>query len=150
MFARAKTSYCVRNWVFPDCNSSWNSPMATKCNNYSNDVHAKSMSSVKFQGHTCPKIEKKSTKAYSTASTNQLSSNNTKNDIYGENLKLKLCTCAQSMALGTWTKFQLEIFIRRTISAAYKFPENILESSQNVSETTPRSLKVWRHLSWPL
>ena len=58
MFAPAKTSYCVRNWVFPDCNSSWNSPMATKCNNYSSDVHAKSMSSVKFQGHTCPKTEK--------------------------------------------------------------------------------------------
>ena len=62
---------------------------------------------------------------------------NTRNDIYGENFKLKLCTCAQSMALGTCTKFQLEILIRSTISAIYKFRENILENSQNVSETPP-------------
>ena len=62
---------------------------------------------------------------------------NTRNDIYGENFKLKLCTCAQSMALGTRTKFQLEILIRSTISAIYKFRENILESSQNVSEPPP-------------
>ena len=43
------------------------------------------------------------------------------------------------MALATRTKFQLEIFIRSTISAIYKFQESILESSQNVGETTPRS-----------
>ena len=51
--------------------------------------------------------------------------------------KLKLCMCAQSMALGTRTKFQLEILIRSTISAIYNFQENILESSQNISKTTP-------------
>ena len=55
---------------------------------------------------------------------------NTRNHIYGENFKLKLCTCAQSMAL----------LITSTISAIHKFRENILESSWNVSETTPWSL----------
>ena len=65
---------------------------------------------------------------------------NTGNHIYGENFKLKLCTCAQSMALGTRTKFQLEILIRTTISAIHKFQENILESSRNVSETIPWAL----------
>ena len=64
---------------------------------------------------------------------------NARNHIYGENSKLKLCTCAQSMALGTRTKFQLDIPIRSTISTIHKFRENILESSRNVSETTPRS-----------
>ena len=34
--------------------------------------------------------------------------------VYGENFKLKLCTCAQSMALGSRTEFQLEIFLRGT------------------------------------
>ena len=63
---------------------------------------------------------------------------NTRNHIYDQNFKLKLCTCAQSMALGTRTKFQLEILITSTISAIHKFRENILESSRNVSETTPR------------
>ena len=62
---------------------------------------------------------------------------NVGNYIYGENLKLKFCTCAQSMALGSHTNFQLQIIIRSTISAIHKFRENILESSQNVSETTP-------------
>ena len=62
---------------------------------------------------------------------------NARNPIYSENSKLKLCMCAQSMALGTRTKFQLEILIRNTISAIHKFRENILESSRNVSETTP-------------
>ena len=64
---------------------------------------------------------------------------NARNHIYGENFRLKLCTCAQSMALGTRTKFQLDIPIRSTISTIHKFRENILESSRNVSETTPRS-----------
>ena len=35
------------------------------------------------------------------------------------------------------TKFRLEILTRTTISAIYKFQENIFESLQNVSETTP-------------
>ena len=43
------------------------------------------------------------------------------------------------MALSTRTKFQLGILIRSTISATQKFRENILESSRNVSETTPRN-----------
>ena len=39
--------------------------------------------------------------------------------IYGENFTLKLCTCAQSHALGTCTKLQLEILIRNTILREY-------------------------------
>ena len=39
------------------------------------------------------------------------------------------------MALGTRTKFQLEILIRSTILVIYKFRENVLESSRNISET---------------
>ena len=61
-----------------------------------------------------------------------------RNSIYGENLKHKFCMCAQSMALGTRTKFQLEIIRRSTISAIHKFQDNILESLWNVSETPPR------------
>ena len=62
---------------------------------------------------------------------------NAKNHIYSENSKPKLCMCAQSKALGTRTKFQFEILIRSTISAIHKFRDNILESSRNISETTP-------------
>ena len=61
---------------------------------------------------------------------------NTRNLFYGENFKLKLYTCVQSKALGTGTKFQLEILIRNTISAIHRFRENILESLRNVSEKT--------------
>ena len=63
---------------------------------------------------------------------------NARNHFYAENFNLKFCTCAQSIALDTRTKFQIEILIRNTISAIHKFRENILESSRNVSETTPR------------
>ena len=54
-----------------------------------------------------------------------------------ENFKLKLYTCAQSHALGTCTKFQLEILTINMISDITHFYEIILESSQNVTETTP-------------
>ena len=54
-----------------------------------------------------------------------------------ENFKLKLCTCAQSHALGTRTKFQLEIHTVNVISGVVYFREIILESSRNVSEITP-------------
>ena len=57
-----------------------------------------------------------------------------------ENFMLKLCTCAQSHALGTRTKFQLEILTINVISSIVYFREIILESSRNVSETTPRCL----------
>ena len=63
---------------------------------------------------------------------------NARNQIYGENFKLKICTCAQTMALGTRAKFQLDILTGSTLSATHKFWENILESLQNVSETTPK------------
>ena len=66
---------------------------------------------------------------------------NARNHIHDENFKLKLCTCVQSMALGTRTKFRPEILVRSTISAVHKFPENILESLRNVSETTSRDCK---------
>ena len=54
-----------------------------------------------------------------------------------ENFKLKLCTCAQSLALGTHTKFQPEILTINVISGIIYFHEIILESSPSVSETTP-------------
>ena len=67
---------------------------------------------------------------------------NARNHIYGENFKLKLCTCVQSMALGTRTEFQLEILIRNMISAKLKFFMNILESSWNL-----RTVYIWdQHL----
>ena len=51
-----------------------------------------------------------------------------RNHIYGENFKLKLCMCAQSHALGTRTKFQLEILTINVISGIVYFREIILES----------------------
>ena len=56
-----------------------------------------------------------------------------------DHFKLRLCSCAQSRALGTRTKFQLEILTRNVITGILYFREIILESSRNVSETTPRS-----------
>ena len=53
---------------------------------------------------------------------------------------VKICTCAQSKALGTRTRFQLEILITSIIYAIHKFREEFLESSRNVSETTPRCI----------
>ena len=53
-----------------------------------------------------------------------------------ETSKLKLCTCAQSMALGTRTKLQLEILTINVIFSIVYFREIILESSRNVNETT--------------
>ena len=44
-----------------------------------------------------------------------------------ENFKLKLCMCAQSRALGTHTKFRLEIIILNVISSIVNFREIILE-----------------------
>ena len=41
------------------------------------------------------------------------------------------------MALGTRTKFQIEILTINVISSIVDFREIILESSRNVSETTP-------------
>ena len=70
---------------------------------------------------------------------------NARNHISDDNFKLKLCTCAQSYALGSRTKFQLEILIKSTISVIREFRENILESWRNLSETTPRS-PVWQVL----
>ena len=46
---------------------------------------------------------------------------NAKNHIYDEYFKLKVCTCGQSMALTTRTKFQLEILTRTSISAIHRF-----------------------------
>ena len=44
-----------------------------------------------------------------------------------ENFKLKLCMCAQSHALGTHTKFRLEILSLNVISSIVDFREIILE-----------------------
>ena len=60
-----------------------------------------------------------------------------------ENFKLKLCMCAQSHALGTRTKFQLEILTINVISGIVYFHNIILESSQNISEPTPRPFHLW-------
>ena len=57
-----------------------------------------------------------------------------------ENFKLKLCTCAQSPVLGTRTKFQLKILTIYVISGMVYFRKIILESSRNISETTPSVL----------
>ena len=54
-----------------------------------------------------------------------------------ENFKPKLCTCAQSHALGTRIKFRLEILTINVISGTVYFRDIILESSRNVIETTP-------------
>ena len=59
------------------------------------------------------------------------------NSTCDENFKLKLCTCAQSLALGTRTNFQIEILTINVISGVVYFRENILGSSRNVSETAP-------------
>ena len=50
---------------------------------------------------------------------------------------MKLYACAQNCALGTGTKFELEIFTLNVISGIVYFRDIILESSQIVSETTP-------------
>ena len=50
--------------------------------------------------------------------------------------------CAQSHALVTRTKFQLEILTINVISGIVYFREIMLESSPNVSETTPRRLNT--------
>ena len=56
-----------------------------------------------------------------------------------ENFKLKLWTCAQSHALGTRAKFQLEILaINDVVSGIVYFRDIIFESTRNVCETTPR------------
>ena len=52
---------------------------------------------------------------------------NARNHFYGENFKLKIRTCAQSMALGTHSKFQLEVLIRSMISAIHKLREYLGE-----------------------
>ena len=48
--------------------------------------------------------------------------------------------CAQSKALGTHTKFQLEILIRSASSAIHKFRKNILESSRKLMKQPPGEL----------
>ena len=70
-----------------------------------------------------------------------------RNNISVENFKLKLCTRAQSMDLGTRTKFELEILIS-TILVIYKFRGNVLESSRNFSETPPRGMLQCKISVW--
>ena len=63
-----------------------------------------------------------------------------------ENFKLKLCTCAQSCALGTRMKFQLEILTINVISRIVYFRRIILQSPRNICETTVWTLydqHVW-------
>ena len=69
-----------------------------------------------------------------------------KNRTSYENFKLKICMCAQSHALGTHTKFQLEILTINGILGIVYFRKISLESSRNVSETAPWSLQHATHL----
>ena len=64
-----------------------------------------------------------------------------------KNFKLKLCTCPQSHALGTHTKFQLEILTINVISGMVYCHDIILESSRNVNETTPWPLR-WQDVTF--
>ena len=64
-----------------------------------------------------------------------------------DNFKLKLCTCP---CFGHSTKFQLEILTIKVISGIGYFRDIILESSRNVSETTPRSTKVTQNRRTPV
>ena len=54
-----------------------------------------------------------------------------------ENFKLNFWACAQTHALDTGTKFQLEILTTNVISGIAYFRAIILGCSQNVTETTP-------------
>ena len=74
-----------------------------------------------------------------TLQNNLMKMHYTRKHIYGEHLKLELCTCTQSMALGACSEFKFEILIRSTISAIHKFQENILKNSRNISDTAPWS-----------
>ena len=56
--------------------------------------------------------------------------------IYGENFKLKLCTCAQSMALGSRTKFLLEILSRGTFLQYTNF-ERIFQRARETMVKQP-------------
>ena len=68
-----------------------------------------------------------------------------------ETLKLKFCMRTQSHALGTQAKFQLEILNINVISHIAYFCEIILESSQNVSETTAwQSVGILMMLCWAI
>ena len=49
------------------------------------------------------------------------------------------------MVMGTRTKFQLEILTKNVIPGIVYFCEIILESSRNVSETTPWSCGIFIH-----
>ena len=60
-----------------------------------------------------------------------------RNRIPYETFKLKLCTCAQSHALGARTKFKRETLAMNMPSGIVYFLEIVFKSSQNVSETTP-------------
>ena len=72
-----------------------------------------------------------------------------RNRISCENFKLKLCTCVQSHALGTRTKFQLGILPINVISGSVYFNKIILKSSWNVRETILRTLRGWKLPMWP-
>ena len=59
-----------------------------------------------------------------------------------ENFKLKLCTCAQSYALGTHTKFKREILTINVFSGIVFIRLIILENSRNPGNTIHPSLNL--------
>ena len=73
---------------------------------------------------------------------------NTRNHIYGENLNLKICTCAQSKALGTRAKFQLESLITSTICAIHKFRDNFWRARETLVKQPPGYRNAWWIKAW--
>ena len=74
---------------------------------------------------------------------------NTRNHIYGENFNLKICTCAQSKALVTRTKFQIEILITSTICAIHKLRKNFWGARKTLVKQPPGPWvdPVWQHIN---
>ena len=65
---------------------------------------------------------------------------NTRNHIHGENFNLKIYMCAQSKALGTRSKFPLEILITSTICAIHKFRKNFWRARETLVKQPPGSM----------
>ena len=86
--------------INPDwCNSAW---LSSCCYNM-------------ILGHEAERSGSCLTNVSRALQNNLVKIHNARNHSYRENFKLKLCMRAQSMALGTHTKFQLEILTRSTI-----------------------------------
>ena len=102
----------IKRWL---CQNRYyrNQSLLHPCNMNSSNQHSHPGHSHLSQGATdCRKPGGRFTNVSRALQNNLAKIYNARNNIYAENFKLKLCTCAQSMALGTHTKFQPEILIR--------------------------------------